>query len=208
MSAGGSELFALHLFGRQVLGRPHHDVLVREVLVTTQCLGDTEVGQHHPTVLGEQDVARFHVAVDDARAVRGLERRADAEPDVHGEAQTEAALFVEGFAQRLAVDVLHDHRLATVVLDRVVDRHHVRIVQSRRHQGLAAEPLGDGALGGEVRLQQFHRHGAVEREVGGHPDVGHATVRTVLVEPIAPGDDGVRSGRGVVRRIGHGSPRR
>jgi hypothetical protein len=36
---------------------------------------DAEVGEHDPARLGAEHVARFDVAVIDARAVRGAERR-------------------------------------------------------------------------------------------------------------------------------------
>ena len=199
-----SEFVAQNLLGRQVLRGAHHDVLVGEILIAAQCLGDAEIGQHHPTVLGEQDVAGLHVAMDDARTMRGVEGRAHGHPDVNRQFEAERPLLVEGLAQRLAVDELHDHGLASVVLDRVVNGHHVGVVQTGCHQGLASEPLRHRPLGGQVGLEQFHRHRAIEGQVGGLPDVGHSTVCAVLVESIATGDDGVRSRRRVVRRIRHG----
>jgi len=43
---------------------------------------DAEVGEHDPAVLGEHDVARLDVAVQDAGRVRGGERAQDRETDL------------------------------------------------------------------------------------------------------------------------------
>ena len=71
------ELLAAHLLGGQVLRGAHHDVVAREVGVgRLQALGDPEVGEQHPAVGGDHDVARLHVAMDEPGFVGVIERQA------------------------------------------------------------------------------------------------------------------------------------
>ena len=137
------ELLAADLFGRQVLGRAHHDVVAGEVGVgRLETLGDAEVGEQHATVGRDHDVAGLHVAVDEAGLVGMVERERHAGTDVAGELGAEPLLRVEQLAQALAFDELHDHRLATVLLEDVVHRDDVRMVEAGGGDRLAPEPFG------------------------------------------------------------------
>ena len=185
------ELLAAHLLGREVLRRAHHDVVAGQVGVgRLEALGDPEVGQQDTTVGRDQDVAGLHVAVHEAGLVGVVERRRDARADVAGQLGAEALLGVEQLPQALAVDELHHHGLAPVLFEHVVHRDDVRVVQAGGGDGLAAEALGDDGVGGEVRLEPFHRHLAVEREVGGQPHLGHATLGELPLQLVSVGDDG------------------
>ena len=69
---------AANLLGGQVLGGTHHDVVARKVLIDrVEGLRDPEVGEEHPPVLGEEDVAGLHVAVNEAGSMRLVERPSD-----------------------------------------------------------------------------------------------------------------------------------
>ena len=111
------ELAAAHLLGRQVLGGAHHHVVAGEVVVGgLEALGDAEVGEQHPAVGRDEDVAGLDVAVHEAGAVgvRRARRRRTA-PMWIVSSGLEPLLLVEQLAQALAVDELHHHRLAAVV---------------------------------------------------------------------------------------------
>ena len=158
------EPLAADLLGRQVLGRAHHHVVAGQVVAgRVEALGDAEVGEQHPAVGRDQDVAGLDVAVDQAGAVRGVERAGDAGADVHRELGAEPLLLVEQLAQALAVDELHHDGLAAVVVDRVVDGDDVRVVQLGDGDRLATEPLGHDRIGRERRLEQLDARPAVER---------------------------------------------
>ena len=88
----------------------------------------------------------------------------------------EPLLHVEQLAQALAVDELHHHRLAAAVLEHVVHGDDVRVGQPGDGDGLAAEALGDDRVGGERGFSHLRATLAVEGEVGGQPDLGHAAV--------------------------------
>ena len=179
-----------HLLRGQVLGRAHHHVVAGEVVTTTQRLGDAEVGQQHLAVGCDHHVARLHVAVDEPRCVRSVERARQRHADVHGQLGAELALLVQEATQRLAVDVLHHHGLAIAVGDGVEHLHDVRVVHAGDRDRLAAEPLGDHRIRGEVRLEQLDGDSPVQRQVGAEPHLRHAALRDATFQPVAPGKNG------------------
>ena len=114
--------------------------------------------------------------MDEARTVGLVERARHGRTDVDRELRTEALLTVEQLPEALAVDELHHHGLAAIVLEDVVDGDDVRVIQPGDGDGLAPEPFGDHRIGGEVGLEPFDRNPAVELHVGGDPHLGHPTV--------------------------------
>jgi hypothetical protein len=102
------------------------DVAERGERVELRHLREPEVEQPHVDVrrLGEEDVGRLHVAVDDPAAVRVRERLRDLAAHLEGGAVVELAA-----AQRLA------HRATGHVLVRDID---VRRVAREREDALAA----------------------------------------------------------------------
>ena len=188
------------LLGRQVLGRAHHHVVAREVVVAGgETLGDAEVGEQHAAVGRDEDVAGLHVAVDEAGAVRLVERAGDGGADVDGELGAEPLLGVEQLAQALAVDELHHDGLAAVVHEHVVDGDDVRVAEAGDRDRLAPEALGDHRVGGEVGAQPLDRDLAVEVDVGRDPHLGHAALTDATLQLVAAGEH-LTGGR--VRRRG------
>ena len=118
-----------------------------------------------------------------------------------GELRAKSLLVVEQLAQALAVDELHHHGLAAVVLDRVVNGDDVRMVQPGDGDRLAPESLGDHRIGGEVRLQPLDGDLAIELDVGRQPHLGHAALRDPPLEVVSPGEQ-------VDGRVGNGRRRR
>jgi hypothetical protein len=68
--------------------------------------GDAEVGHHGPADV-EQDVLRLDVPVDDAAAVRVVERVGDLGGDPHRSLDAELRLPIQLAAERLAFEVRH-----------------------------------------------------------------------------------------------------
>ena len=112
----------------------------------------------------------------------------DARADVTREFGAEALLRVEQLSQALALDELHHHRLPPVLGEHVVDRDDVRVVQAGGGDRLATEPFGDDLVGREVRLEPLHRHLAIERQIDGQPDLGHATLGELPLQLVSLGD--------------------
>ena len=88
--------------------------------------------------LGEHDVAGLEVAVDDAGAVRAVERVGDLRADAQhvGERQRPAR---EARGQRLALDQLHHQVVGVALAADVVQRADVRMVEARDRLRLALE---------------------------------------------------------------------
>ena len=126
----------------------------------------------------------------EAGLVGVVERQRDARADVAGQLGAQALLGVEQLPQALALDELHHHGLTPVLFEHVVHRDDVRVVQAGGGDGLTAEAFGDDLVGREVRLEPFHRHLAVEREVDGQPHLGHATLGELPLQLVSVGDDG------------------
>ena len=162
--------------------------LVRSSPERVEALGDPEVGQQHPAVGGDEDVARLDVAVDEAGVVGGVEGGGDARADVDRQLGAQPRLHVEQLAQALAVDELHHDGLAAAVLEDVVHGDDVGVGQAGDGDGLATEALGDDGIGGQARLEPLQGDLAVERDVGGQPHLGHAALGQPSLEPVAPGE--------------------
>ena len=118
----------------------------------------------------------------DAVRVRVLERAGDLCADRGDLARRERATSAEDVAETLTLDQLHHEVRAVRVFTRVVDRHHVRVVEARGRPRLVAEALAR-ALG--RRRRQLHRDPAVEQHVARGEDLAHAADSQQLVEPVA-----------------------
>ena len=101
--------------------------------------GDAEVDQVGEVVLSDQDVGGLDVAVHQPDPVRGVQRRGDLLDDPDGAAG--ARSIGDDSLQVATFDQPHVHVQAAVDLTEVVDRHDVRLVESRGGVGLAAESL-------------------------------------------------------------------
>jgi hypothetical protein len=168
--------------------------LVRSSSPGCETLRDAEVGEQHAAVGGDEDVARLDVAVHEAGAVRLVERTGDRGADVDRELGAEALLGVEQLAQALAVDELHHDGLAALVDEHVVDGDDVGVAQ--RATAIASRRNRSATTGSLARLvlQPLDRDLAVEVDVGGDPDLGHAALPDAAIEPVAAREETARVG--------------
>ena len=95
---------------------------------------------------------------------------------------------VEALPQRAAGDELHHDRLGAPLGARVVDRDDARVREPGGRHRLVAEPGDEAAVGGQVRVEQLHRHLPAQDLVGALPHLGHPPRRDELVEPVAPAE--------------------
>ena len=94
--------------------------------------------------LRQHDVAGLQIAMDDARAVRLVQRardlnRVSSAPGSSGQAR--ACSRLQPIGQRLAFEILHHQEVDTVLLADVVQRADVRMVQLRDGARFAIEAL-------------------------------------------------------------------
>ena len=97
--------------------------------------GDPEVGDLHPAVAREHDVAGLHVPMDDAARVGGRQGPGDLGGDPGGLARRERTGPPQDRRQVLAVDELHDDERPVLVLTEVVDGDDVGVVERPRPTG-------------------------------------------------------------------------
>ncbi len=132
---------------------------------------EPEIGDARPAVLADQDVVRLDVAVDEPLLVRRREAAAGLDPrDERG--LPRAGLLAAQVAERPAVDELHRHEHAPLVLADLVDGDDVRVREPGHHLRLAHE--AGPILGIEPpRRDELEGDAAVELRVVGRIDDAH-----------------------------------
>ncbi len=71
------------------------------------------------------------------------------------------------------VDQLHDDGVDAVLVDDVVDRHDVRVIEGRGGAGFLEEPALPVLVRHGIGRQHLERHGALEQGVAGPVDHAH-----------------------------------
>ena len=154
---------AASLLRRHERGRA--GALLRAVVVDER--GEPEVGEVGVAALADQDVARLHVAVNDAAAMRVIERRRNLERKPHGDARLDRSLHPA--RQVRAVDVCG----RDVAVSHSVEGDDVRM----REPGDGAPLPGEEALRslarGDRRVKELHRRDAAGHLVLGQPHLAH-----------------------------------
>jgi hypothetical protein len=109
--------------------------------------------------VGDEQIRRLDVAVDDPGTVCGLERVGNLDRERQQHVDLERAPG-DAMLQRHPVEKLHHEERAAVLLADIVDGADVGVIQRRCGLRLAAE--SDQGLGivGEVRRQELQRDGA------------------------------------------------
>jgi hypothetical protein len=170
-----------------------------------QVLGQAPVDHDGLAELADQHVRRLEVAVDDLLAVRigdrlrrGEHVRQQAQPLVEG------APLADQLGERAPRHQLHRvERVAGGPAPRLVDRHDRRVLQPRRQQRLAHEPL---LLRRAPDQQLLDRHRPIEAAVAGPQHPADAALGHLLRDRVRVARDAreVRRGPRVGLRVGGG----
>ncbi len=163
------ERCARGLFRRGIAGRPHHRAGWFGPTRLGEGARETEVGHPHDPVLVEEQVRGLDVAVDDAARVRVLECARDLAPDVGGLRRAQPGVGIEETAQAPTGEQLEHHE-RDVVLAPVVHRHHVGVVERRRHLGLGAEPAEEAGVLRQREVEDLDPDPPLQAHVVGHVD--------------------------------------
>ncbi len=155
------------------------------LLVASHRPGDPEVG-HHGVPIGDQDVGRLDVAVDEASLVGIGQRLGHLAPEAKGLAHRELLLAGKTRRKRLALDYRHHVVEDPLRRARIVHGEDVGVAQLGSDLHLAQEPLGAEGLG-QLRTHHLDRHLPLVLEVLGQVDRGHPAFPEHVVDPVAIG---------------------
>ena len=122
----------------------------------------------------QQDVRGLDVAVDEPARVRRVEARGDLRDDARGARGLDPAGLADERLQVGPVDVAHDEIQPAGLLARPVHGNDVRVVDRGRHPDLAAEAVGEVAVGDALGRDDLQRDPARERELPRAVDDAHA----------------------------------
>ena len=155
--------------------------------------GQAEVAELDPAVVGDQDVFRLDVPVDQAGGVGGAEAFDDRIDQGQGQPRRQGALVVDDVAQRVALDVLHHQIGEPAVFALVQDAHDVRVGEPGGGLGFAAQPVQELRVVGQMGMEDLQRDIALQPLVrgevdGGHPAAGKPGLNLVAVVHQVPNE--------------------
>ena len=186
---------ALRLLGGHV-GEGADDVAGRGQGGAVGEAGDAEVHQLGARLpLGDLDVLRLDVAVDDAAGVGVVERLAEVGADLADLAVAQLAFAGEA-GQGRAVDQLGDQQRVAVLLAHLVQGHDAGMVEARRGLRLAQHPLARLS----PRLDRLDRDGPLEAAVPGLVDDAEPAAADAALDQEAVEHQGADQSTGQLRR--------
>jgi hypothetical protein len=160
---------------------------------------DAEVADANQSVLVDEDVRRFQIAVEDALRVRRRERVAQLPPDVGDLLGRQAANAVDERVEILALDQFHRQEEVPALFADVEDATDRRMRDPPRQPNFVEKK---DLPGRRRRPHDLQRDGHAEDEIVGAPHVAHPAVAQTRNHPVASGEhlacrEGVhfRSGR-------------
>ena len=198
-SGGGAD----DLFGGEVGGRAEDHAGGRDAR-----LGDrphqSEVDQFHLTVIGDQHVLGFEVAMHQAGPVGGAQAAQHRAEDGYHRVRRHRAPFPQQLPQGAALDQLHHQIGICRVVVPVVDGDQPGVPEPRHRAGLPPEPGQELVVTGVARIHDLQRDRPFQPGVEPPVDRGHAAGRDLAVDAVAaverPARQGVRRHRHMVGR--------
>ena len=188
MSVRASTRLALDLLGRDVVDRADDVAGLGELRARAlDPLRQAEVGEERGAAL-DQHVGGLDVAVDQALAVRGVERGGDLAADVDRAVRAQPALGAQHRGEVGALDVLHREVEQPVLLARVVDGDDVRVLQGSGDPRLAIEALAEARGLGQLGRDDLDRRAPAQVEVLSPIDQAHAAAPDPFLDPVARDD--------------------
>ena len=161
-----------------------------------QGVGDAEVADQGVSVVGDQDVARLDVAVDDPDGVGGGQRRGDLRAELGRLVRLQRTTLPQQRCEGHRRQELHDQTRPTLVLNDVEHGDGMPVVEAGGDPGLAHRALvgqlGVGRRESMLPVQLLHGHRPAEPLVLGLPDGAHPARTDQSDEAVSPGDEFVR----------------
>ena len=131
------------------------------------------------SALGDKDIGRLDVPVDDASSVSGVECVGDVNR------QTEQNIGVDGFSgdailQRHPVQKLHGDERFPILFTNIKDHANIRVIQRGGSLGFSLEPGQRLRVAGHILRQEFQSDKAMQSRVLGFVDHTHPATAELL----------------------------
>jgi hypothetical protein len=151
-------------------------------------LRDTEVGELAAARSRDQHVLGLEIAMDDADVMGGRDTERDLMSQIEQVAQHHRPCLAV-FAERTALDVLHDQVLVTTLVKHVVDLHDRGVVEASQDPRFAAKPLAPLRGVAAIVVETLDRDPPIEPLVVCEHDLAHpagpeAVKNTVRTDPL------------------------
>ena len=157
------------------------------MLVAADKTRDAEIADQR-VVAAQQDVLRLDIAMNDAAAVRVIQRIGDLARDAQRLDERQPAA-VQPLAQRLPFDERHREPEIPAGFAGIMDRQDVRMLQPSGQHDFLLKALG-AKDGRKLGMQQLECHRPVVLQVMGEEHSGHTAAAELAVETIT-GSDGL-----------------
>ena len=155
--AAAVEWAALDLLRRAVVDSAEERARQRRSL-RAGALGEAEVAEVRVVArLGDEDVRRLDVAMDEPRSVGGVERTADLLGDHERVGRRQRPALLDQRLEARTAHVAHREVEDPIDLVRVIDRDRVRMVERGGQLGLAEEAGAEGLVERELRGDHLQR---------------------------------------------------
>ncbi len=167
------------LLGRDVVDRSDEAPVAGEAAHRRDVAGESEVADVQVLRFVQprhEQVAGLHVAVDEPRLVRGVERLGCLADEVDGTRGVERPLLPQHLAQVRALDVFHHQVEPARVLTGSERRNDVRVIETRRQLGFAQEALPEALVLGDLVAEQLQRRPTTVPRVLGEEHRAHGAL--------------------------------
>ena len=174
------------MLGRNVVDAPHDHAGLRDAAcVFGDGTRDTEIGELHHIVFGDQDVGGLDVAVENALSMRVGKAACDLRGVVDRDGFGDRLMRSDLLGQRLAVDELHDDEVLVALAPDVVHVDDVGMREFRCGLRLIIEPLHEVIVGRVLIAQHLDRNAAAQERVRAGIDDRHTAVAEAAFDAIA-----------------------
>jgi len=169
--------------GQVLLGHRHSGVHGDRFGLASVYLGQTKVENLGVAALGNKNVRRLNVTMNDALRVSGVERVRHLDPNLQNAIQIHGAIRDQVLQGRAVEKLHHDERLP-VLLVNLVDGADVRMVQPGSGLGFPLEAAESLRVLGHILGQELEGNKAIQFDVFGLVDDAHATAAELLDNPV------------------------
>src|SRR5438105_291746 len=132
----------------------------------------------------DEDVRGLNVAMDESPLVRCVERSPRLFDQEECLSRCDGTVLLEHRAEIGAGHVPHRDEEKIFVRSRVEDRDNVGMIERRRNPRLMDEALAKDIIEGELRSEDFDRHGTTEPKVLGPVDNAHSPSAQYRLEAV------------------------